>query len=299
MDRSTDDGSGLSALSSQQDSPYSSAAHADAFGSGLGPRAWLERTIEAEIIPRLMLAHRHAGVATADMLDAGTDAIGRDDVSAFTELVLRDDVTACEGFVGALRERGVALGEVYLDLVAASARRLGVMWENDECDFAQVTLSLWRLQNLVFDLSPQLPAAWSARPEAPRRALLAAAPGSQHTLGLLMVAEFFRRAGWDVWSDPCASEGDLAALVRSEWFDLVGLSVGTDGHVQPLRSVILALRRASRNPRIGVMVGGPVLGDRPQVVAEVGADFTATDARQAVDRADAFVGSHRQPQLQS
>jgi methanogenic corrinoid protein MtbC1 len=35
------------------------------------------------------------------------------------------------------------------------------------------------------------------------------------------------------------------------------------------------------------------------VVADVGADFTASDARQAVDRADAFVASHRQPSLQS
>jgi methanogenic corrinoid protein MtbC1 len=104
-----------------------------------------------------------------------------------------------------------------------------------------------------------------------------------------MVSEFFRRAGWDVWSDPCASEGDLAALVRSEWFDLIGLSVGMDGHVEPLRSVVLGLRRASRNPSVGIMVGGPILAGRPQLVSEVAADFTATDARQAVERADAFV----------
>jgi methanogenic corrinoid protein MtbC1 len=104
-----------------------------------------------------------------------------------------------------------------------------------------------------------------------------------------MVSEFFRRAGWDVWSDPCASEGDLAALVRSEWFDLIGLSVGMDGHVEPLRSVVLRLRRASRNPDVGIMVGGPILVNRPQLVSEVAADFTATDARQAVERADAFV----------
>jgi methanogenic corrinoid protein MtbC1 len=29
--------------------------------------------------------------------------------------------------------------------------------------------------------------------------------------------------------------------------------------------------------------------NRPQLVSEVAADFTATDARQAVERADAFV----------
>jgi cytochrome c oxidase cbb3-type subunit 1 len=69
----------------------------------------------------------------------------------------------------------------------------------------------------------------------------------------------------------------------------VGLSIGADLHLQPVRSVIFALRRASRNPHVGVMVGGPLLVDRPQLVSEVGADFTAADARQAVERADAFV----------
>lgn len=287
MERITEEGLAQGGRTTQSDARHAGAA--EAFGVGVDPREWLHRTIETEIIPRLMLAHRPTGVAEAELPDSAVAVLGREDVDAFTELVLRDDVDACVGFVGALRERGVGLEQVYLDLIAPSARRLGVLWETDRCDFAQVTLSLWRLQNLVFDLAPQLPSAWTARPDSPRRALLAAAPGSQHTLGLLMVSEFFRRAGWEVWSDPCASSGDLAALVRSEWFDLVGLSVGSDGHVHPLGSVILALRRASRNPAIGVMVGGPILEGRPQLVAEVGADFTASDARQAVERADAYV----------
>lgn len=254
-----------------------------------GARPWLQRTIETEIIPRLMLAHRPQGLAEFDRGEADTDVLDGEDVERFARLVLNGEDDACAGFVGALRERGIGLEQIYLGLVAPAARRLGAMWEADDCDFAQVTLGLWRLQNLMFELAPQLPAAWAARPESPRRALLAAAPGSQHTLGLLMVSEFFRRAGWDVWSDPCASEGDLTALVRSEWFDMIGLSVGMDGHVEPLRSVILGLRRASRNPAVGVMVGGPILANRPLLVTEVAADFTAADAREAVERADAFV----------
>ena len=253
------------------------------------PRPWLRRTIETEIIPRLMLAHRPVGIAAPDRGEDDADVLDRDDVEAFTRMVLADEVDACAAFVGALRERGIGLEQVYLGLIAPAARRLGTMWEGDDCDFAQVTLGLWRLQNLMFDLAPQLPAAWAARPDSPRRALLAAAPGSQHTLGLLMVSEFFRRAGWDVWSDPCASEGDLTALVRSEWFDLIGLSVGMDGHVEPLGSVILGLRRASRNPTVGIMVGGPILAGRPRLTSEVAADFSAADAREAVERAEAFV----------
>ncbi|MCZ8096655.1 MAG: cobalamin B12-binding domain-containing protein [Burkholderiaceae bacterium] len=288
MERSSEDGS-TGERRGAADPHHPSASARLLFDGDAEPRLWLRRTIETEIVPRLMLAHRPNGVAAADALENDTDVLDRDDVESFTQMVLRDEVDACAGFVGALRERGIGLEQVYLGLVAPVARRLGVLWEEDACDFAQVTLGLWRLQNLVFELAPQLPLAWSARPDVPARALLAAAPGSQHTLGLLIVSEFFRRAGWDVWSDPCASEGDLAALVRSEWFDLIGLSVGMDGHVEPLRSVILGLRRASRNPDVGIMVGGPILANRPQLVSEVAADFTAADARQAVERADAFV----------
>jgi methanogenic corrinoid protein MtbC1 len=259
---------------------------------GCEPGHWLQRTIELEIIPRLMLAHRGDSRAP-EVAEApqGVHGVAGADVEAFTLLVLRDDQDACSEFVGALSERGVPVEQILLGLLAPAARRLGRLWEADRCDFAQVTLSLWRLQTLVMDLSPEVGSAPLGVPEQPRRALLAAAPGSQHTLGLLMVAEFFRRAGWEVWSDPCASEGDLAALVRSEWFDLVGLSIGSDGHVSPLRSVILALRRASRNPDVGVMVGGAIFADRPGLVDEVGADFTAADAQDAIERAEAFVAT--------
>jgi methanogenic corrinoid protein MtbC1 len=256
-----------------------------------GPRPWLRRTIETEIVPRLMLAHRPRGIGAPCLDEGDTDVLDLDDVERLARLVLDDDDDACAGFVSALRERGIGLEQLYLELIAPAARRLGVMWETDDCDFAQVTLGLWRLQNLMFDLSPQVPAARTPRTGPPRRALLAAVPGSQHTLGLLMVSEFFRVAGWEVWSDPCASAGDLTALVRSEWFDLVGLSVGSDGHVEALASLILTLRGASRNPDVAVMVGGAILAGRPELASEVAADLAAADAREAVERADALFAS--------
>lgn len=255
------------------------------------PRPWLRRAIETEIVPRLMLAHRPRGVAAPCLDDGDTDVLDIEDVASLTRLVLDDDDDACAGFVSALRERGIGLEQLYLGLIAPAARRLGAMWETDDCDFAQVTLGLWRLQNLMFDLAPQVPASRALRAGPPRRALLAAVPGSQHTLGLLMVSEFFRHAGWDVWSDPCASAGDLTALMRSEWFDLVGLSVGSDLHVEALGSIILTLRRASRNPDVAVMVGGAILAGRPGLASEVAADFAAADAREAVERADALLAS--------
>jgi methanogenic corrinoid protein MtbC1 len=253
------------------------------------PQQWLQRTIETEIVPRLMLAHRMP--AEAPPQPAPSTQSTSAEVERFTMLVITEDTEACEAFVRALRERGAGLEDIYLDLLAPAARRLGVLWEDDQCDFAQVTLGLWRLQNLVFDLSPLLPAPWTERPDGPRRAMLAAAPGSQHTLGLLMVSEFFRRAGWDVWTEPMAGAQDLVAAARDAWFDVIGLSIGGAAQVDSLASTVKSLRRASQNPSVGVMVGGPILLLQPELLVTVGADFTAPDARVAVEAAESFVAA--------
>ena len=300
MERSSEDGAAAggrptsAARGAGRNDPGAADTDAD---PDAGPGHWLQRTIETEILPRLMLVHRSATGRPPLDLTSTLDAAALDavDVDAFARMLLRDEPEAIAAFVDALRERGTSLERIHLGLIAPAARRLGTMWENDECDFAQVTLGVWRLQNLVLDLSPQLPADRGGRPGASRRALLAAVPGSQHTLGLLIVAERFRHAGWQVWSDPCATEADLVALVRSEWFDVFGLSVGGDVLVAPARSVILAMRAASRNPAATLMLGGPLASLRPGLADEVGADFSASDVSAALERVDSLSAMRASP----
>ena len=115
------------------------------------------------------------------------------------------------------------------------------------------------------------------------------APGEQHTFGIAMVAEFFRRAGWAVRSGPKTSQQDLLGTVRAEWFAVVGISVGSETRLEALTKSIRSVRRASRNKSIGVMVGGPLLVQHPEIAAFVGADATAVDGRQAVAQAQSLL----------
>lgn len=247
---------------------------------------WLARTIEAEIIPRLMLAHQ---TGHADLTTPRGERVrpGPTEVAELVQIVLANDGARPREYVQTLRAEGVALEVLYLELLAPAARRLGAMWEDDLCDFTQVTLGLWRLQQVVYDMSPSFHASHVRSPHR-RRAMLVPVPGSQHTFGILMVAEFFRRSGWDVWGEPTASGVELVHTARSEWFDMIGLSLGTEVHVSRVASVILALRKASMNPGVVVMIGGPVVSLRPELVALVGADATAADAAQAVSRAESL-----------
>ncbi len=252
--------------------------------------AWLVQTIETEIIPRLMLAHQ-GGRAHPAAANSALRVPGEDQVDELTQRVLGADALAGAVYVDALRADGMPLDAIYLLLLAPTARRLGTMWESDLCDFTQVTVGLWRLQQVVYELGPLFQSGGDARADETPRALLIAAPGSQHTMGILIVSEFFRRAGWDVAGDPCANAGDLADRVGAEWFDIAGLSIGTEVHLGGVGLAIGALRRASLNPDIGVLVGGPILAQFPDLAARVGADDCAGDAPQAVARAEAFLKS--------
>ena len=93
--------------------------------------------------------------------------------------------------------------------------------------------------------------------------------------GLSVVAEFFRRDGWDVVGGVAGTDIDPAQWVREERFDVVGLSVGSELKLPWLSERIAAVRRASCNPDLVVMVGGPVFSADPANVQRVGADLTS------------------------
>jgi methanogenic corrinoid protein MtbC1 len=238
-------------------------------------------------VPRLVLAHRGAPGA-AHSAPRGRAPADAEQIARFAHLILERDVGEALANIEDQRARGVSLESVYLDLLAPAARHLGELWEADLCDFTQVTIGLWRLQQIVRELSPAFQTEGEQR-EHDRRVLLVPVRGEQHTFGLLMVADFFRRAGWDVWAGTPASPGELVGIVRSEWFAIVGFSVSCESHLDGLASDILALRRASRNRGVGVMVGGKVFLEHPELAALVGADATAYDARQACAQAESLL----------
>ena len=140
------------------------------------------------------------------------------------------------------------------------------------------------------ELSPSFLDQRTSRTNGPR-ILLVPPPGESHTFGLSMVYEFFRRAGWEVWADPAPGLAALSQAIATGWYDMVGLSVGSECHVETVASAILALRKASLNPAVVVMVGGPVVNLIDGFAAQVGADAMAGDARAAVAEAERLVSA--------
>ncbi len=202
----------------------------------------------------------------------------------FVQVVLGDDEDRVASFITGLRAKGVTVEEIYLDLLAPTARLLGDMWTDDSCDFADVTIAVGRMQVVLRSLS-QLFMRDAGQSELTGRVLLACLPGEQHSLGLFMVAEFFVRDGWGVHVGPPLAEDALLAELGAAWYDVVGFSVSCDSRIDRLKREIRRVRKASKNKDVRILVGGRAFNDDPRLLARVGADATAVSAASAPKRA--------------
>ena len=235
----------------------------------------LAAIIAQEIIPRLM--HLHPEVLTPCVREPLVPA--RHEIEMLAKLVLGPDVQMASDYIGRFKQRGLHSDVLFVHLLEPAARHLGKMWEDDECDFLDVTLGVARLQELlaIFNETHGVSA-----PVEMRRAITAITPGEQHRFGLAIVEKFLRAAGWDVRSEVGSTPESVAAAVRSEWFAVAGLTLSCESGLGALAATIKTIREQSCNKSIGVMVGGPVFINHPELAKRVGADGSAANAPAAV-----------------
>jgi methanogenic corrinoid protein MtbC1 len=232
-------------------------------------------------VPRLLVAQRSSGWLAPAVADQPAPA---PNIEVFVAALLRNDAAELTTYVESLRVRGVAVENLLLELFAPAARHLGRMWEDDSASFTQVTLALAHLHRLVHELRREHCIELDSAADRPR-VLLTVTENEQHLFGLLVVADFFRNAGWHVDEDHVGAPRGVASAVREMHYDLVGVSVSTEERVGPAAALVRTIRRASRNARVPVMAGGPVFLRIPEVADRLVVDAIACDGRQAVERA--------------
>lgn len=260
---------------------------------GPAPEA-LARTVEREVIPRLMVAHRphrtsSPGVGHAPLVDES-------DVVEFTGLLAKRDVAEALAQIELKRERGISLESLYLDLLIPAARRLADLWEADQCHYDEIALGIMHLRQVLHELSPVFSVECERRC-CNRKVLLLSAPGEQSMLGVFMVTEFYRciaseffyRAGWEVWRAPPTSRSQLRGILQSQWFDVIDVSASCEARLPLLSADLADMRKSSCNSRVGMIVGGPIFRDHPELATSVGADASAADPRDTLLQAEMLV----------
>ncbi|WP_373488270.1 B12-binding domain-containing protein [Blastomonas sp.] len=290
----------------------------------------VSRLVQDEIIPRLLKVRRDDlsvadfgesrlaekstlrgdldhGVQSNDNEMAGTSGTPHGNhgpmfdevtIGRFSQDVLTHEADVLTEAILVYLSRGIAAETLFIELIGPTARHLGQMWDNDACDFVDVTMGLWRLQQLVRAIALQAPPVdgWH---NSGYTALFTTMPGDQHSLGTSILSECFQRAGWIVETLIEPDQSELFRAIGTKHFDLVGLTATMDTHIGTLPKLINAIRSVSCNPKISVMVGGPALGCDPARALALGADGTAPDASGALMIAGELVSAGEQRSARS
>jgi methanogenic corrinoid protein MtbC1 len=260
-----------------------------------GHAARLRQTIETEIVPRLLAARGRLGLPRSAEGELDRDTRGAErrvvpaDCAELQRLLLAHDSSVARAYVAALVNQGVLREQIYVDLLAPVARGFGQLWEDDAADFTQITVALGRLQVLLHELGRDGANTEDSSGAEARSVLLITMPGEQHSFGLLVIGDAFRRHGWNVCCEFPRTSREALELVASHHFDLLGLSSAGEVKAEDLGTLLPALRRASSNTAMPILVGGPLFMRCPELVEQLGADGTAMDGEGAVEIAEQLV----------
>jgi len=185
-------------------------------------------------------------------------------------------------------DRALAFGlsplQVIDELIPATARLMGDRWFADEISFADVTISTARLQEAVRALAAQDRANGRRRPlsmTAPE-ILIILPPGEEHSLGLFVAMDQFRRLGYRVTAAVDQPSSQIIEMIQTGAFAMIGLTVSRRRTLVSTKVLVEKIRKAV--PDVApIVVGGSCLDLGVDVLKETGADLIARDAKTALD----------------
>jgi MerR family transcriptional regulator, light-induced transcriptional regulator len=191
-----------------------------------------------------------------------------------------DDDDLRRRVLGNLRLQGVSQEEIVDVLVPSIARQLGADWCSDRTSFADVTIGVGRLQQLVREIGTQWRSGTLGHNDSPC-VLMVVQEEDYHTLGPMLAATQFRRMGVSVQMSLGRSDAEVVSLLRHGAFDMVTISIAWEGRLESLRNMI-NLVKSSRSSRPPVVVGGSYAGDGDDIKGFSGADHVTSDPNEAL-----------------
>ena len=233
----------------------------------------LEHVIEVEIGPRLVLVHHECQVLPPKRRPT------LEEIETLAHLSIEGDENALFAHFERVKAQDHPFSTLLAFFIAPAALHLGELWQQDLCDFFDVTLGVGRLQILMNRV--QAPGTIPGK-DGDRSALLIALPGETHMLGLRMVGKLMDAVGWDVTFEEQRTAEENARCASEKWIGVIGVTVGLPSGLERAARTIAIVRNASMNRNLGVLVGGNAFTDHPELVAQVGADAGGFDAPTAV-----------------
>jgi methanogenic corrinoid protein MtbC1 len=209
--------------------------------------------------------------------------LDEEEVTKLTNLLLDSQEGSFELAVTILKTHGASINYIVLDLIPEIARRFGKQWEDDSLSFADVSMGVSKLERVIHKLDYLFQANQLDRQEN-KAIFISGFPGSQHSLGSLIFANYLIFSGWQVHRPNQTSIDSIVHGVSSKMLQALAISVSTNEQLEQLPSLINLLRQKSRNPKIIVLIGGPLYNRSPDAFDHIQAEVKAFSPEESVQK---------------
>lgn len=204
-----------------------------------------------------------------------------DRADSFVALITRDGPQKTEQYIAELLNLGMGVDSIVLELIPRIARKLGDQWISDSLSFTEVTIATGRLQKLIYSLDHLFQETRTHAATA-HTILVSAAPGSHHTLGPLILSNYFTWAGWNVLSESMPTQRYIETTVASKSLTAIALSVADYDQLDQLPMLIQSIRNKSLNPAIIVLTGGSLYNSDSMSFGHIKADIKSNTPEEAL-----------------
>ena len=175
---------------------------------------------------------------------------------------------------------GLDLGVIYLELFQPALREIGRLWQENRISVADEHLATAITEAAMARAYER---AFTWRSVMGRTLIAACADVERHEVGLRMLCDLLDLEGWHTtYLGAAVPVESLVSMVQRRRPHVVALSAALSPHLPRIRTTIKAIRDALAEKRPLIILGGRPFLDDPQLAARLGADFTATNAVEAV-----------------
>lgn len=231
-------------------------------------------------------AMRHLSVATSSLSTRLKQRL--DDLC---ETFLADDNDPRHEAISRMRRDGIATSEIIDYVIPELARILGRRWADDDLSFIEVAIGSARLQETVRGLvARELSQGFdtldtdNADPEGIQtpRVLLVVPRTEEHTLGVFVAADQFRRFGYRVDIAVDQRPKQIAIAIQRRNYSMIGLTIAGRRALAASRELVDIIRSSAAFDT-PIVLGGSLIGTEQDLKKTTGVDHVVKTVRDALD----------------
>jgi len=211
------------------------------------------------------------------------NTLDEEEINKLTNLLLDTKEGSFELAITVLKTHGASINYIVLELIPEIARQFGKQWEDDSLSFADVSMGVNKLERVIHKLDYLFQANQLNRQQN-KAIFITGFPGSQHSLGSLIFANFLIFSGWQVHRPNQVNLDSIVHGVSSKMLQAIAISISTNEQLDRLPDLINTLRQKSQNPKIIVLIGGPLYNKAPEAFDHIQAEVKAFSPEESVQK---------------